>query len=500
MKNIRYKMHKMFGVAIIILLSSCESFLDLKPINTPVGETYWQTESDANAAVLGSYFKLRECLEFGGGLRYFTYGDFPTQIFDNTSSEWGTHEFVGNYQYSGNGGISDWSSFYKVILSANLGIKKIAEMPLSAFGNDSGKRDAYLGEAYFIRAYTYFYMTRIWGSVPLILDPIEDAKDALYDVPMASEEELLAQCINDLKQADGYLTWESTGGKKAIRANRASVNAVLAHVYMWRTRPNLKVVDKKNFDNAITCINQIETYSGASLVPKENIATIWRGESVESLFEISFKISNKEGYSKNSGFADRFLGYPYNTDRKLRPIFRFTNNFISLYKEKNKDVRVSLLYENFNDIANCFTTKYNQIQYTNADKTNWETEGTVVLFRLADMYLLKAEALVKKDNPDMVGARNYLDKVRIRAGLDGYAGVDAGLYEEVIDERARELFLEGHRLYDWVRTGFYAAKSNGNYSQDRYDREGYLHPVNFKLIINNRFVRQTPYWSDKMFL
>lgn len=499
MKNIKYKKYKVLCLVVVLLLSSCENFLDLKPINSPVGETYWQTESDANAAVLGSYFKLRECLQFGG-LTYFTYGDFPTQIYNSADSEWGTHEFVGNYQYSGNGGISNWTPFYKVILAANLSIKKIAEMPLSAFGNDRTKKDAYVGEALFIRAYTYFYMTRIWGSVPLILDPVEDAKDAIYDVPMASEAELLDQCINDLKQADDRLTWESTGGKKAIRANRASVNAVLAHVYMWRTRPNLPTIDKKNYDDAIACINLIETNSGASLVPKDNMTTIWKGESSESLFEFSFKISNKEGFNKNEGFADRFLGYPYNTDRKIRPIFRFTNTFLSLYREKDRDVRVKLLFENFNDVSNCFTIKYNQIQYTNADKTSWETEGTVVLFRLADMYLLKAEALIKKDNPDMTAARNYLDKIRIRAGLDGYEGVDAGLYEEVVDERARELFLEGHRLYDWVRTGFYAAKSNGNYSQDRYNREGYLHPVNFSLIINNKFVRQTPYWADKMFL
>ena len=96
-------------------------------------------------------------------------------------------------------------------------------------------------------------------------------------------------------------------------------------------------------------------------------------------------------------------------------------------------------------------------------------------------------------------ARIYLDKIRVRAGLDPYAGDDATLYSEVSDERARELFLEGQRLYDWVRTGFYATKSpQGIYNQDRYMQEGYLFPVNYNLIVNDKYVHQTPYWGDKM--
>lgn len=497
MKKLIYNLIRTLCIAAITMLSSCESFLDLKPISIPVGPTYWQTENDANAAVLGSYLKLRECLGFGGGLRFFTYGDFTTQLFSD-QSEWGRHEFTGHYEYAANGAIADWSPFYKVILAANVAIENIDKMPLSVFGGKADSKNSYIGEALFVRAYTYFYMVRIWGTVPMLLEPVEDASEAVYDQPLSTESEILSQCITDLKTADSYLSWESTG--KKIRANRASVNALMAHVYMWRTRANQDVIDKSNFKNAIDCIEQIEANSGAALVDGANLPAIWKGESSESLFEFSFKIADKEGFRKNEGFADRFLGYPYNTDRKIRPIFGFSNDFLSLYRERARDFRIQKLFENFTDVNSCFTTKYNQIQYTNAEKTDWETEGAVVIFRLADMYLLKAEALLMKENPEPAKARVYLNYIRQRAGLDDYAGVDANLYEEISDERARELFLEGHRLYDWVRTGFYVAKSGGNYTLDRYKREGYLFPVNVDLIIKNRYVKQTPYWADKMFL
>ncbi len=491
-------LYSALSLMIILILSSCENFLDLKPINTPVENTFWKTESDANAGVLGAYSKLRETLEFGWGLTYFTYGDFPTQIFSD--AEWGQHEFTGTYQYSGNNSISDWTKFYKVILATNVAIKNVPEMPLEAFTGSEVKRNQYVGEALFIRAYTYFYMLRIWKSVPLVISPIQDASEAIYDVAVATEDQLLNQCIEDLKLADSYLDWGSTAGERASRANRASVNALLAHVYMWRTRPNRAEVDKTDFDKSIACIELIENNSGATLVEAEQYSSIWKGSSAESLFEVPFKIANKEGFPKNGGFADRFMGYPYNTDRKDRePIFKFSPEFLNLFREPESDLRVANLFENFSTIRNCFTIKYNQIQYTNADKSDWQTEGTVVLYRLADMYLLKAEALCKKNNPDFGMARIYLNKIRSRAGLGDYDGVDNNLYEEIVDERSRELFLEGHRLYDWVRTGFYAKKSrNGVYSEDRYAREGYLFPVNFNLIVNNKYVKQTPYWEDKM--
>ncbi len=488
---------KIIGVTAIVLLSSCNIQYD--PINTPVSATYWKTEADANASVLGSYYKLREVLDFGNGLSFFTYGDFTTQIFAN-NSEWGTHEFSGDYSWNGYYDNTDWSKFYKVILSANLSIKNISNMPLSAFAGSEAKRKSYIGEALFVRAYTYFYMTRIWGTVPMLLEPVEDASEAVKDYPLSTEDKLLSQCIVDLKKADSCLTWQSTAGKKAVRANRASVNALLAHVYMWRTRANKTTIDKNNFELALQCIDKIEQNSGAQLESSENLLSIWKGESIESLFEFPFKIADKEGFAIESGFADRFLGYPYNTNRQNNgPRFKFAPEFLNLFSDPDKDIRVAKLFENFYDQSNCFTTKYNNIQYTNADKTAWETGGTVVIFRLADMYLLKAEALIKKAAPDMALARTYLDKIRVRAGLDPFQGTDAALYEEVSDERARELFLEGQRLYDWVRTGFYATKSGqGIYSQDRYLQEGYLFPVNYNLIVNNKYVRQTQYWQDKM--
>ncbi len=482
-------------IGLIALSTACDDFLDLEPKNTPVGEAYWETEADANSAVLGGYYKLRETLRFGGGLNFFTYGDFPAQIWE--SGRWAQNPFKGIYIYDGNGELSDWSPFYKVILAANVAIKNIADMPENIFSGGDSKRNSYIGEALFIRAFTYFYMTRIWGEVPLILDPIEDASGLAYDVPLATEEQLLKQCLEDLTLANSYLTWKYTAGAINTRANKGSVNALMAHIYMWNTRANKSTIDTKDFERAIACCDSIEQEGPYELVSAENYLSIWKGKSIEGIFEFPFDAAQKEMFSKNQGFVDRFLGYPYVNEldmKNLGPIFIFSQDFFNLYSDPN-DLRTQYLFENFNNRSQCFTLKYNQIQYTNTEKTDWVTDNNVVIFRLADIYLLRAEAYAKLGEYDK--AIKYLDRVRVRAGTGNYTGSTDRLYMEIGDERERELFLEGHRLYDWVRTGFYYQKSSV-YSQSRYMEEGYLWPVNYRLLSANKYARQTPYWADKM--
>lgn len=484
---------KMFCACVVLLLISCNDFLEFEPINTPIRQTFWQDEADANSAVVGAYNELRKQLKCSRD--FITYGDWPTQLFNKTE-----HEHRGNFSALGNNDLTDWSKFYKIILAANVANEQIQKMPVNKFAGGEAKRASYIGEVLFIRAYTYFYMVRIWKEVPLVIKAIEDVSDAEYAEPLASEDDILEQCIKDLKLAYDYLSWDLTQGKRT-RANRSSINALLAHIYMWRTRANKNEneIDKNDFTRAIDCIDEIERYSGASLVSAANYHDIWKGNSKESLFEFTFKYEYGEAFGKNAGLADRYMGDPYIPTMIGKKVsYPFMKYFLNLYKKPNDDLRIKYLFQNFPDPNYCFTTKYNNIRFLNPEKTDWVTEDAVVIWRLADMYLLKAEAYCKKE--DYSQARIYLNKVRTRAGIGDYVGVDATLYEEIADERSRELFLEGHRLYDFVRTGFYYVKCEpGRYSKERYDQEGYLWPVNYRLFdVENPYIRQTPYWQDKM--
>jgi hypothetical protein len=271
----------------------------------------------------------------------------------------------------------------------------------------------------------------------------------------------------------------------------------MAHIYMWNTRANKSSIDNQDFRRAIECCEAIENSGRYNLVKAEDYLNIWKGKSIEGIFEFPFDAAQKEMFARNAGFADRFMGYPYvnNLDMmNLGPIFIFSQDFYRLYSNPN-DLRPVYLFENFSNRSRCFTIKYNQIQYTNTLMTDWVTDNNVVIYRLADILLLRAEAHAKLG--EHAQAIRCLDRVRARAGTGPYTGSNELLYREISDERDRELFLEGHRLYDFVRTGYYATKCSA-YSNLRYQDEGYLWPVNFNILIKNKYARQTPYWSDKM--
>ena len=138
--------------------------------------------------------------------------------------------------------------------------------------------------------------------------------------------------------------------------------------------------------------------------------------------------------------------------------------------------------------------KYTSISYPTADQLTWRTDDNLIIFRLADIMLLRAEALTRLNrNAD---ARIWLNIVRNRAGIGDYPGTDANLADEVYIQMQKELFLEGHNLYDMVRTGKYA--TNPYYSAQRYNDEGYYWPVNVNLFLRNKYTQQTPYWSSRI--
>ncbi|MDP4185004.1 MAG: RagB/SusD family nutrient uptake outer membrane protein [Bacteroidota bacterium] len=497
MKNIK-KLRNIFISASIGICTfcSCTSILDQEPIEYPTGKTFWQTSTDASTALSGCYAELRSILLNGdGGMAYFTYGDFPTKIFDY--GEWDQNSFAGNYQWYSDSDMADWSKFYKTINSTNLVLEKVAAMSIDKFGTDPAlaqqQKNKILGEAYFLRAYTYFYMARIWGQFPLVLKAISSADQAVNDVPYGTNTQVLDQCISDLTQAAKLLSWGYTdSNEKAVRANKGAVYSLFAHLYLWKARPNQKTIDPNWITKAEAACDSVITHGNYQLVDAADYSKIFKGKSDEGIFEINFDVATNEALSQY-GFTTYFLAKPILPEYRETPIFHFNPEFLNLFNDE-KDLRRTAFFYNFGEGDQCMCAKYSSITFKSADKKSWVTDDNLIIFRLADIYLLRAEALTRMGKYG--DARIWLNKVRNRAGLDDFAGTDDGLYYEILKERRRELFLEGQNLYDCVRTGYYAYLPD--YSQQRYDGEGYYWPVNSSLFVRNKYVQQTPYWSTRL--
>lgn len=492
---------------------SCKKFLDRKPINQATDDNFWTNEAEADNSIAGAYALLRTALN-EMGFAYYYYGDFATDQF---AAPPGGEDYPQLNSINWNFFIPPtelhralirmrrWDNFYRAIDQANRCLKYITDIPLENFtsSNKAAAKDALLGEAYFLRAFNYFYMCRVWGDVPMTLETYVDAAQAPH-LPRTPQLEVLDQCLADLQTAISKMTWRPAGASRAIRVSRGAAYALMAHIYAWRGE----------YDKVIPAADSVILNGGYTHVSRSTSATylsMFRGNSSEGIFEISQNAAT-EGAGGNPAYGNiinnvafRTLKSPYLatiTGNSHFPLDRIT---LSTLFPDNAD---SVDYRRRNGFAfwgstDPITIKYSNIIYTGPNNTSPISLNNIIVFRLADIKLLKAEALAATSS--FADARSILDEIRGLANVSPYAGTDDKLFEGIIEERGRELFLEGHRFYDLVRLGKKTGilKFNGSGTVIRMDdaqfQQGkYYWPVDPILIQVNPLLTQTPYWSDKM--
>jgi hypothetical protein len=340
-------------------------------------------------------------------------------------------------------------------------------------------------------------MARIWGDVPLVLETTPDPTTAA-ELPRTSQATILEQCIKDLETAIPSLTWNfPVASERAVRANRASAFALLAHIYAW----------KGDYDKVAASTDSVIAKGGFTYVDRNVAATylsIYKGKSPEGIFEIAQSAAN-EGTSQ--GIAFNTLKTPYlstNTGNSVYPLEKET--LYKLFPDSGKtDLRAKNAFA-FLGTADPICIKYANITYTSTNAAGQPTSpialNNIVIFRYSDIKLLRAEALAALNNYG--AARTILNEVRARASVPDFTGPDNMLFETIIDERGRELFLEGHRFYDLVRLGkktgvlkFDAAGST-RMNTAQFQQGKYHWPVEPYLIYINPLLVQTSYWADKM--
>jgi len=510
MKCLKYMFIAITAVVLLAPLVSCKKLLEQDPINSPYNEVFWKDEKDALQGLAGGYALLRKALTvntaFGGNMSHFSYGDLTAFEFDRFNQYdldflitggkgFNNASFIGDYLED----YHDWSPHFRVITQANIILHHVAKIPDNKFTHEPVQtRNKILGEALFLRAFSYFYMVRLWGDVPLVTTYDEDPAHA-QNVARTSEKTVLDTCINDLQQAISLLPWDYLdGAEKAVRANKGAAYALLAHVYMWKDFLN-KGADNQNLTKAIAAVDAIQQSHKYRLVDSTEFVKLFKGKSDEGIFEINMQVGQSEQQTQ-SGFYYKCLMQPYIKGKTSQNGVLKKELIDDLYEGRN-DYRY---YYNFvfTSDNNSILTKYAGLNAENVFYKDLATyslaavDANIILFRYADVLLLRAEANAKLGQYG--AARTDLEAVSNRAGESVYEGDNDGLYEEIFRERSRELFCEGQRWYDLVRTGFLKTEAGGTFGTSRYDQEGWKWPVARKLFVNNYVLRQNKFWEGKV--
>jgi starch-binding outer membrane protein, SusD/RagB family len=454
------------GTFLVLGLQSCTDWLSIRPESEVVLEDYWQTESQATSVLSSCYRGLitNECIE-----RMIVWGELRS---DNMVSGAVINENlykIINVDVTPTNAYADWGSFYKVINYCNTFLHYAPGVVSKDQNYTVTKLHVNEAEAKAIRALCYFYLVRSFHEVPLVLTPsIDDTQD--YNVPKSTEREILDQIIMDLTEAQQYA--KASYGKEAYNKGRmtlSSIDAILADVYLW----------DQQYANCVTMCEKVMEDKTLSLVDADKFVpeVFYKGNSTESILELQFdkdvQMNNtiNNFYGINGGTFGIYgeLSYAaYLSKKGTYSPFNFSAPTSSV-KESVTDLRQSYFIgdgANYADGNGYCIFKYALTQCTlDANQTatpsyrNFSTTANWILYRLSDVMLMKAEALVElnRTTDDLKTALRLVNTTYLRSNTT----VDSLLYNNyntkealeslVLRERQRELLFEGKRWYDLLR-------------------------------------------------
>ncbi len=452
------KINIFISIILLSTFSSCTDWLDLRPESEVVLEDFWQTESQATAVLSSCYrgLLLDDCVE-----RMVVWGELRSDnVVEGNSSRSDILRILG-VNLTPTNSYANWGSYYSVINYCNTFLHFAPEVVLKDQNFTESKLHTYEAEALTIRALCYFYLVRAFHEVPLILEPsISDTQN--YDVPKSTEREIIDQIIKDLTTARQYARLDY--GKGAYNKGRVTLNtvyALLADVYLW----------DEQFANCVDMCDKIILDPKLELVEGEKLlnSVFFTGNSIESIFELQY---NKEiQYNRSANIFYGNAGNPYGElsfpaylgKTGLFSPFRYA---ASAVKESTKDLRESNFIGTTSNGNGYSIYKYALIQcIENADETftpRYRPSATTVnwvIYRLADIVLMRAEALVQlnRSENDLKEALRMVNKTYLRSNLtaDSLSFVNynnkGDMEKLVLRERQRELLFEGKRWFDLMR-------------------------------------------------
>ncbi len=458
--NIKKSFNLLLVSVIILSTASCKKWLadtDVDPSNLSP-ETYYTSPDHAEAAIAAAYAQTRF---INGGAGIFANNFSMLEMVTGTAgTETGQNTDLNNLlglSYNGDNVFVNnwWNGPYSVIAQANLVLQKVP--PITPM--DDAQKKRILGEAKFLRAWSYFYLVRLFGAVPLITEPVDATSPNLFP-SRTPVDSVYNQIVSDLTDAEGSgLPFQDVTG----RASLGAVKAELAEVYLTMAGYPLSK-GASYYQLAADKAKEVITNGSFSLFTNyfdlHNIATENKGEFIFELQYLSgvadnpnqgillpnFKEVSAYGTEIGSTVPTLQFYQSYEAGDK-RTVDRQGFFYTSYYDGGSgplKNLSAPYIYKHFDVIANGTAG----VPGTATSSLNWTN------IRYAQVLLTFAEAENEaKGGPDQA-AWDALNSIRTRAGLITPAlgtFTQATFREAVWRERWHELAYEGITWFDMIR-------------------------------------------------
>ncbi|HKO82928.1 MAG TPA: RagB/SusD family nutrient uptake outer membrane protein [Chitinophagaceae bacterium] len=473
--------HCFFAVFVVVILQSCLKYPDLKPTNDVTSETVYSTPAGYKqvlAKVYGSFALTGNQGPAGNGdvqgidegfsdfFRLFwkaqelstdeaviTWGDAGIQDFHNMNWTSNNSFLTGLY----------YRCLYQITL-CNEFVRQSEDGKLSERGISGADADnirQYAREARFLRAFQYWVLADLFGNPPFATEATEIGG---APPPRATRDEIFNYAESELKAIEADMPAPRTN--EYGRADQGAVWALLARLYL-----NAEVyTGTKKYNEAITYSKKVID-AGYSLI--SDYKWLMRADnhknSSEFIFTINYDGLHTQGYggttflthacvggsmpASSFGIAGGWAGLRATKNLpNLFPDLTGTADKRSLFYTPGQNLEIGNLTTFTDGLA---VTKYVNIK---RDSTNGSSQDfsdiDMPLFRLPEMYLIYAEAVLKGGTGgDVATAVGYINSIRTRAYGNTSGNISTGQLtaDFILDERARELYWEGHRRTDLIR-------------------------------------------------
>ena len=508
-----YKVRKMakgflpfYLFTLLPLFSSCVDTVIL-PDNKTVDDDYWQKKSEVEAIVGAAYAQLRDATAIRNMI---VWGDFRSDELEVADALPASASYRTALQqiYSLNieteNEFTKWYPFYSAINYCNLVLQKAEGVIAVDPDYTPDDYNANKAQVLALRAFCYFYLMRVFHDIPVTPGAYLNSSEDM-NAPQYTPAEVIDMCINDLQEASKYAISGSTYGDWRDKGylNQDGINAILADIYLWRASVNRDVNDYQ------ACVDYCDKIIAAKKLAHEqngggsgrrpgsddeikdyylsNYSNMYRdlfgqtGQNAEeSIFELQFNNSN----AANGGLNQMYFRYQNKTSDsygylKMSSLYGVENStgggvwnnakdqrlFEYVYKANNKsfdqfDVRKFVATESAGTSNNADNSRDSRTTFNQ----NW------IVYRLTDVMLMKAEALVQiyilggKAEGDtrcedafaickFVNDRALSEANQADYSLK-YATYKDKMEELVLAERARELCFEGKRWFDLMRYNY----------------------------------------------
>ncbi|GHA53586.1 membrane protein [Pontibacter akesuensis] len=399
-------------------LSSCEDALDVDPTTEIPGETAVNDLTSLERAAYGAYSALQPTDYYG--LRYLVYQDVYADNLAHAGT-FSTDREVSNRNINqSNLQIAEtWASIYLVINRANTVIEQANEL----VANDvvaQEDADLILGQMYFLRGLAYFDLVKVFGGVPLELTAVRDLTDIDFKA-RSSQEEVYQSIISDLQQAEALLPPE-TG--TPTTASGLAASALLARVYLQQGN-NAQAAAKATEVIESGQYNLVSDFEDVFLLESNN----------EIIFSIEYTTNDQNGLGSATNLStpgQKFVVRQDLFDALQESGARGDERFAATAQAVGQGNLKLLKYED--DVNN---------------------SDDVIVLRLAEMYLIRAEALARQGTLTGLAAPQVLsdiNQIRTRAGLSRLLTLtNSAALNEILEQRRLEFVGEGLRFMDLKR-------------------------------------------------